>query len=157
MFIFLSWIIDWFMSCCIFTALSLLPRTVPGISAAATINSDFINDPITVTFEQGEEVKTVQVPILDDKQEEGLESFVVRIKEVKQDPNGGITVTDASIDNDNRETIVYIEDDDGECLGKQLGNQAVSSMVKKNVLRKKVPKLPNVALFKTSTSLHCVQ
>ncbi len=114
-----------FISLLHLTALSLLPRTVQGISEAATINSDFINDPITVTFEQGEEVKTVQVPILDDKQEEGLESFVVRIKEVKQDPNGGITETDASIDNDNRETIVYIEDDDGECLGKQLGNQAI--------------------------------
>ncbi|XP_072025427.1 uncharacterized protein [Amphiura filiformis] len=94
--------------------LNILQRDVDGISSAATINEDFINVPITVTFDQGDDRKIVRVPIIDDEIEEsGLESFIVRIKEVRQNPNGGISVTDATIDNDNRETVVYIRDDDG--------------------------------------------
>ena len=97
-------------------ALTVIPREVPGTSSAATINSDFYNDPITVTFDEGEDFKLVDIPIRDDNIEEmGLESFVVRIKSVRQDTDDGNIGSEATIDNDNRETIVYIRDDDGEC------------------------------------------
>ena len=50
----------------------------------------------------------------DTLEEPTLESFVVRISSVERQNIQGPSVIDASVDNANRETIVYIRDDDGE-------------------------------------------
>ncbi|XP_072015433.1 uncharacterized protein [Amphiura filiformis] len=87
--------------------LQLIPLDVEGVSTAALINRDFDNSPITVTFLRDQVEQTVRVPIFDDDlEEDGLRSFKVIIREIRQP-------TDATINSDARETIVYIRDDDG--------------------------------------------
>ena len=86
-----------------------------GTATAATDNDDFDGGDIIVEFHQSEDEKTVEIPIIDDETEEyGIESFVVRIRDVRQSPTGAVSPTDGIVDNDNRETVVYISDDDGE-------------------------------------------
>ncbi|XP_072021737.1 extracellular matrix organizing protein FRAS1-like [Amphiura filiformis] len=89
--------------------LSITPRADPGTSTAATPNSDFDASDFFVTFAQNEVEKTACVPIYNDTIEEGLQSFSVSISRTGQTPSGLL----ATIDNENRETIVYIRDDDG--------------------------------------------
>ncbi|XP_072016255.1 uncharacterized protein [Amphiura filiformis] len=87
--------------------LQLIPLDVQGVSTAALINSDFDHSPITVTFLRDQVEQTVRVPIFDDTLEEDeLKSFKVTIQRIRQP-------TDATINSDARETIVYIRDDDG--------------------------------------------
>ncbi|XP_072025187.1 extracellular matrix organizing protein FRAS1-like [Amphiura filiformis] len=77
-----------------------------GTSDAATGESDFDNRDVTAEFQVGKDVVTVEIEIFDDSREEGLESFVVEIYDLSSG-------SDATIDNDNRETVVCIRDNDG--------------------------------------------
>lgn len=83
-------------------------RAVQGPdSDPATALSDFSNANIVVEFGADEDVAEARIPIYDDNFEEGLESFVVEIIDLS-------TGTDAVVDNEARETVVCIRDDDGE-------------------------------------------
>ncbi|NJN30485.1 MAG: hypothetical protein HC824_08705 [Synechococcales cyanobacterium RM1_1_8] len=63
------------------TTLSLLGDT-------AQAGSDFVGDPITVTFAPGETVKTIAIPLLNDDQPESTERFTLQLGQ----PTGGASL-----------------------------------------------------------------
>jgi uncharacterized delta-60 repeat protein len=73
------------------------------LSDGTAIGSDYIPNPITVTFANGETTKTIVVPIVNDNLVESTETFNL----VLQDPRGGV-----KIDNNKNTAVVSILDDD---------------------------------------------
>ncbi|XP_072044874.1 extracellular matrix organizing protein FRAS1-like [Amphiura filiformis] len=95
--------------------MSVTPRAIQDVSTAAIPNSDFDDTDFTVNFDQNEDETMACVEVYNDEVEEiGLESFSVRIRRTENRNDGqAASGLPASIDNENRETIVYIRDDDG--------------------------------------------
>jgi solute carrier family 8 (sodium/calcium exchanger) len=71
---------------------------------SAINGKDFVGGTGTVTFEHGEQIKTVDIKINDDKQFEKDETFVIQLR----DPTGGATLGRL------QKTVVTIVNDDGK-------------------------------------------
>ncbi|XP_072015829.1 extracellular matrix protein 3-like [Amphiura filiformis] len=92
--------------------LTVVPKSVPDRSRAATPDADINDNDITVTFDSNEDEQRACVRVYNDTNEEtGLESFSVRISEIVRQP--GSAGVPATIDDDRRETCVFIRDNDG--------------------------------------------
>ncbi len=94
-------------------ALSVTPRAINGRCTEATAGSDFDDSDVTVKFDYNEVERDVCIDIYNDEIEEiGLECFSVKINraERRQSSSGLL----ATIDDQNREAIVFIRDDDGK-------------------------------------------
>ncbi|XP_072023595.1 uncharacterized protein [Amphiura filiformis] len=92
--------------------LTVVPKSVPDRSREATAGADIIinDNGITVTFDSNEDEQRACVRVYNDtKEETGLESFSVRISNIVPGSSG----VPATIDDDRRETCVFIRDNDG--------------------------------------------
>ncbi len=95
--------------------MSITPRAINGRSTKATAGSDFDDSDVTVTFDHNDVETEVCIAIYNNEIEEiGLESFSVKINRAeRQQASSGLLAT---IDDENRETIVFIRDDDGKFI-----------------------------------------